>query len=160
MERGRGGYTLAEILAVLAITGILAALAAPALQGMIARAQVRAALNQLTVDLWNARAMAVRSGSRVEVVFLDPGSCTTRARNRVAATAYEVAVRDPVRRVLRRTELRDLGPGVCLESNNGATLVFGSRGLPVPYQNRTVWARKGAMADSMAVSVLGRMRRM
>ncbi len=152
--------TLVELMAVLAILGTLTALAVPPLEAMVSRARVRIALNHFTLDLWYARMLAVRSGARVEVRLGGGAGCVPRRPGRITATAYTITVLDSSRRVVRETRLDELAPGVCLESNNDATIVYGSRGLPVPFENRTVWARKGSAGDSAALSVLGRVRRM
>jgi prepilin-type N-terminal cleavage/methylation domain-containing protein len=160
MKSGRVGYTLTELLATLAVVGILAALAAPALHGMIARIRARAALDQLVGDIAYARAAAVRRGSGVELRFQNEGDCLPSRPGRYAATRYQVVTPGPDREVMRTEHVFATMGAVCLETNNDTVLAFNSRGLPRAFQNRTLWARRGTVADSATVSVFGRVRRL
>jgi len=155
----RVGITLPELLTVLVILGILASLTAPSFTRMIARMQRVAALNQLAADVYHTRMLAVRWGVRTELRLLNEGGCSTRLRGRRAANAYRIVVHTRPERTVKEVRALDLGRGVCFEHNNDATLLFNSRGLPVPFENRTVWARRGPAADSLTFSVLGRVLR-
>lgn len=159
MEDRRAGVTLAEILTVLVILGILSAIAAPSLRAMIARHQAVGALNQLAGDLMLARMTAVREGHRVVVTFADGGRCGPPRFGRFTADSYRITTQSPVPRLIRETRLDEAGAGVCLESNNDRTIVYSSRGLPIPFENRRVWARRWGESDTLVISVLGRMRR-
>lgn len=157
MGRNRAGFTLVELMTVLALVGILAALAWPSLGRMLARAQTTAALNQFAADLAYARMLSVRGGSRVVVRF--EGSCAAPRYGRFSADGYRITVRDPRPRDVRVARLRSDASGVCLESNNDRDLAFDSRGLLLPFENRRVWSRRGEVADTLTISVLGRVRR-
>ncbi|WP_226936202.1 GspH/FimT family protein [Janthinobacterium sp. GW458P] len=61
----RAGYTLLELLAVLAIAALLAAAALPSLQQLLARQQVRAAATDLFSAIELTRAQAMARGRRV-----------------------------------------------------------------------------------------------
>lgn len=65
---GRGGFTLVEILAVVAISSILLALALPRIGPALDRARVNSAANILAADLHYAQLMAVRSRRPVAMV--------------------------------------------------------------------------------------------
>lgn len=65
------GWTLIELLAVLAILGLLAGLGTPLLQGLRAEAALRAAVRQTQAGLHLARQLALASGRPVTV-------CATR----------------------------------------------------------------------------------
>lgn len=148
-----------ELMAVLALAGVLAGLASASLGRVLARAQTTTALHQLAVDISYARMLAVRGGSRVELRFMNEGSCGPPRSGRFSADGYQITVRDPVPRVVRVARLRSSASGLCLESNNDINIVFGSRGLLLPFENRTVWSRRQGVVDSLTVSVLGRVRR-
>ncbi|MGK5027755.1 GspH/FimT family pseudopilin [Janthinobacterium sp. RB2R34] len=65
-RHGHGlGHTLLELLAVLAITIVLAAAALPSLQDMLARQRLRAAANDLFSAIELTRALAMARGRRV-----------------------------------------------------------------------------------------------
>ncbi len=159
MEERKAGFTLVELLVVVLLVGVLASLAAPSLGGMVARAQTTGALNRLTTDLAYARMLAVRGGRQVQVLFVDEGSCGLPRAGRVLADGYRMMVGGPTPRLLRAVRLNGDAAGVCLESNNDRDIVFNSRGLLVPFENRTVWARRARTADSLTISVLGRVAR-
>jgi type II secretion system protein H len=159
MAERKAGFTLIELLMVVALVGILAAVVSPALGGVVARAQTSGALNRLTTDLAYARMLAVRGGRSVEVLLVDGGSCGRPRAGRVLADGYRMTVAESPPRLLRAVRLNGDAAGVCLESNNDRDIVFNSRGLLVPFENRTVWARRSRTADSLTISVLGRVAR-
>jgi type IV fimbrial biogenesis protein FimT len=59
------GFTLVELLVVLAITGILAGIAAPAMNGLLKSVKLTSATNDLFASLLMARSEAVKRNSRV-----------------------------------------------------------------------------------------------
>ena len=158
MRERKEGFTLVEMMTVLALVGILGALASPALGRVAARAHTAAALNQFAADVAYARMLAVRFGARTEVRFLNSGTCASARGGRVAANGYSITLRTTPALVVRRTHLHERG-SACLESNNDLTLGFSSRGLLLPFENRTVWALRGGARDSLSISVTGRVYR-
>ena len=74
MNTAQKGFTLIELMIVIAIIGILAAIAIPAYQDYIARAQV-------------TEAMTLASGQKgaVAEVYSQDGSCPTNGTNGIAA---------------------------------------------------------------------------
>lgn len=67
-----GGRTLVEIVSVLAVAGILASAAAPALQSVMAAQRQEAVRSTLSAHLAYARAAAVSHGVRVAVEPIGP----------------------------------------------------------------------------------------
>jgi type IV fimbrial biogenesis protein FimT len=63
----RSGFTLVELLIVIAIIGIIAGLAVPSYQGMIERNRLKQVVESLKSDLQLARARAIKSSENVIV---------------------------------------------------------------------------------------------
>jgi len=74
-----GGFTLIELLVTVAIAGIFASLAAPAMTTIIRNNRVQSEASSLVSDLQLARNEAIRSGSVVAVcpAAVGGGSCLT-----------------------------------------------------------------------------------
>jgi hypothetical protein len=58
----------------------------------------------------------------------------------------------------RPSTLRTLEDRVCYDVNGSDSLVFNSRGLLAPFNNRTIWTAADDVRDSVTVSVAGRIR--
>jgi type IV fimbrial biogenesis protein FimT len=79
------GWSLTEVLTVLAITGLLAALAWPSYQTMAARVQARSATSEIASELRLARQLAMARRERLRVIFDQEGR--TISLRRVGAEA-------------------------------------------------------------------------
>jgi type IV fimbrial biogenesis protein FimT len=72
MRRGRCGFSLAELLAVLAVAAVALAVAAPNLGDLVRRQQLKAAATDLFDAIGLARAQAMARNERVKLAPLDP----------------------------------------------------------------------------------------
>lgn len=131
-----------------ALLGLLAALAAPRFTAYVQRARVRAALDQLSAELYRARAYAATRGARVRIEFLPGAPCAPGYRT--IRTADRVAVRE--------VRLEGDSSRVCLDSNVTQAMSIDSRGM-LAGSPRTIHARSGTQADSITISIAGRVYR-
>lgn len=159
MEAKRGGWSLVELLVVLVIAGIAAAIVAPRMEGMLAVMRVRGAANRLAADLAYTRHLAVRTGRRARLVLERSADCPTPPRAVVAGHRYRIVVASPDS-VAVRVDLRVDGGRLCLSSNQSAEVVFNSRGLLAGFNNRTLTLRQGAAPPrTITLSAVGRILR-
>jgi prepilin-type N-terminal cleavage/methylation domain-containing protein len=148
----RRGYTLAELLTVLTIAGLLCAIGTPSLLGLTTRWKMESALNYFHATYGYARMLAIRGGVPVELAFDPParGECVERVMVTVLSA-------DPL--VARDLRMAEEFPGVCLRQNNPRSVRFDARGLPRSTDARSVWIRWGGMVDSLTISAVGNISR-
>jgi prepilin-type N-terminal cleavage/methylation domain-containing protein len=141
--RGRGGFSLAELMIVVVIMGVSLALVAPRLSGVVRISAIDGALNQVSGDLQFARLLAIRNGWPV----------------RLAATAdatYTI-VEDPTgaARTLKTVQLRRDFPGITLTP---AAITFDSRGM-VTSGDAAITASRQGKSGTLRVTGVGRINR-
>ncbi|HYH80360.1 MAG TPA: GspH/FimT family pseudopilin [Longimicrobium sp.] len=141
--RGRGGFSLAELLVVLVIMGIAVAMAVPRIQGAVKVSSVQGALNRVAGDLNYARVRAIRSGTRARLTISADGK------------SYAVVV-DPgaAGGESRTVSLRVDYPDLVLSPTAGA-VTFDSRGMLVTGGTNVVRATRQGRTDSLTVSGVG-----
>lgn len=153
-----GAYTLPELLVAMVIVAILTALAVPRFDAYVSAQRAAGALNRFAADVHLTRMLAVREGHRA-VLVLERSPLCRAAATTAAGQRWRIVVRtSPEREVFHRTA-GDGMPRLCVEMNGSDSLAFNSRGLLIPFSNRTVRARHGSVADTAVVSVLGRIYR-
>ncbi len=156
--KGIGGFTLHEMLVVVVIVGIAAAIAAPRMEALAAVVRTRGAANRLASDLAYTRQLASRTGQRARLVLERSGDCPAPP-GWTAGHRYRVmrAGRDSVAAV---RDLRVDGAPLCLASNGSGPVVFRSSGVLMGFDNRTLVLRQGRYPpDTLTISAVGRVRR-
>lgn len=157
--RGRGGFTLVEMMAALLVLGLASAMAAPRMDGALGALRVRSSLQRVAGDLAYARQLAVRTGQRARLRVIPSLDCAA-PQGWTAGAGYVVIAGTGVDSVVVRTDLRAGSGRICLSSNQSGEVVFTSRGLLAGFNNRTMVVSAGArVADTLLVSSLGRVLR-
>lgn len=142
-----GGFSLVELLVVIVLIGLLAALAVPSFDGYITRQKTRSALDKLVNDATLARITAVRQGKQTQVA-IDVGGRGFRV-DTTGATGGFVA--------MKTVDLRDNHAGVTL--SGPAAIQFNSRGMLVSPSTVFFRAAGHGLRDSVEVSAAGRISR-
>jgi len=80
LQKQEQGWSLTELLTVLAIMGIMAVLAGPSYQALAAKAQTRSATIEIASELRLARQLAMARRERLRVIFDREGRTITLRR--------------------------------------------------------------------------------
>lgn len=152
------GFTLPEMLAVLVIMGIMAAMAVPRLQRLVAITRTRGAVNTVAADLAYTRQLATRTGQSARLEVERSPECPAPPGWR-AGHRYRVLRAGPDS-VAAVRNLRLDGAPLCLASNGNGPVAFRSSGLLAGFNNRTLVVRQDPYApDTLTLSAVGRVRR-
>ena len=137
----RGGFSLLEVVLVLALVGLLLGMALPPLAGALDRIEVAAAASQIAAAHTRARLMAV-SQSRVLVLTVDSARLSIHPRG---STASLWSDRGPVL------------SGVSL-AGPARSFTFSPEGFSLGLSNASLPLRRGSATRTVVVSRLGRVR--
>jgi len=135
----RSGLTQLELIVVLVVGGVLAALAVPRLVGLRDASSVRAAMTDVGAAFAVARQAAVTRRTPVAVVF-----DTAAGAIRVSSAGETI-----LRRSLRATYSVSIGA-------NRDSAVYDARGLGFGLTNLSLRVRRGTFVDTLTMSRLGR----
>lgn len=120
-KHSAGGFSLAEVLVVIAIIGILSALAVPSVLAWRERANLQGAARELLTDLQVGKGRAVRENSSVTIA-ISAGGYVICFDNNVSTTC------DAGEQVLRSANLP--AGYTIVEDLVGSALTFTGRGVP------------------------------
>ena len=137
----RGGFSLIELVLVLALAGLLLGIAVPPLAGALDRIEVAAAATQIAAAHTRARVMAI-SRSRVLVLTVDSATLSIHLRG---STSYLWS---------------DRGPALSSVSLNGParSFTFSPEGFSLGLSNASLYLSRGSATRTVIVSRLGRVR--
>ena len=135
------GFSLLELVLILALAGILLGLAVPPLSRAIDRIEVQAAANHIAAAHSRARLLAITQ-SQVVILSVDPIALTIRRRGGLTPLWAEA------------------GPGAAGVSLSGAShnFTFSPEGFSIGLSNATLRLSRGAASRAVIVSRLGRVR--
>jgi prepilin-type N-terminal cleavage/methylation domain-containing protein len=141
------GYTMIELLTVLALIMILASMAGPSMRVYVEQGKAQRALDRISGDLTYARALAVRSGQRTVLQF-------------EGADVYSIQLTGPGARTVKRVRLGQdyAGVRVSAPTPSGA-LAFDSRGLVRDAGSGRIVVSTASVRDSAFVTLSGRIYR-
>lgn len=144
----RGGFTLPEMLVVLVVMGIMAAMAGPRLLRWVQVTSQRSVANQLVADLGRARAAAAREGQTASVRVVSPTVYTVTIDSTTGGAA----------RVIRRVDLARVNAATTFASTVGSRISFDSRGIYRGDLSSTtsLVVRRGTSSDTVRVTQVGR----
>ena len=145
------GFSLLEILTVMIMVGIMAAMAFPRFGTTLSRQSVRGARNTIVTMQAKARASAISRGRRTAFAIAG-GRLAIRSQNPVSGTDELVG---------RTIDTVTTRYGVTLTFNPTTrdTLVFDARGLGIETTTTTIIIAKSSFADTITIGPLGRIIR-
>jgi type IV fimbrial biogenesis protein FimT len=141
----RGGYTLAELMAVIVIAGVIATIAVPRLSSYIRHLSARSAASTVVSDLMLARTQAVREGQTVSLRV-------------TSAAEYQLTVDANPVRTLKTVNVAGTQKSVTL-GPNGTTISFDPRGMLRAGSGSELRITRGTQTDTISITGVGRVYR-
>jgi prepilin-type N-terminal cleavage/methylation domain-containing protein len=145
---GRRGFTLAELMIIVVIIGIVLAFALPRFAGYLRYLTTRSTTSLVVADLSLARTQAAREGAPVSFRV-------------VSSSRYQVTVDDAAGNPVRTIKTVDVqGPqkSAVTLAPTGSRVGFDSRGMRRT-NIETIVVQRGSQTDSISISIVGRVYR-
>ena len=142
---GRAGFSLMELMVIISIIGLLAAIAIPNAIAWRNNAQFSAAVRQVKATIEGMRMDAIKRNLPTTLIFNNTGTFTTQTSGIVGGVAV---VNPPVN--------HQLPTGVTVDANNDQRLTFNNRGMATP---RTVTVQHtNGLSNQIVVAITGSSR--
>ena len=128
LKKSNKGFTLIEMITVVIIVGVIAAIAAPNLLGMLVQTRVKDSLGQVEGAVREAQKLAIRRGKPCTIVFTtnDSGNSTVKAKT--GFNGCLLSTRELANSV--SFSLLNSGSLVLINSSNEIELSFSGKGNP------------------------------
>lgn len=150
-KRGRAGFSLVEMMFVLLIIGLMAAMGMPRMMRWFSTLGSKSAVNQVIADIQLARIQAVRQGQTVSLRIDQEGR-----RYRVTADSAN----GTVARTIKTVSLTGGNYANTYLEPTTARIAFDSRGLlRTGSYGGAVVVRRGDVSNRLQVTGLGRVQR-
>jgi type IV fimbrial biogenesis protein FimT len=147
--RGQAGVSLIELIAVVLVMALIAAMGIPRFTNFVSALRASGAANQLASDIAYTRMFAVREGRSVSLT--------------VTSNVYAIAVQNAdgsVRRTLRTVRVPESFPGTTVTGDGGNGVVaFDSRGLLRAGSTTGFTLARLGRRQHLGVSLMGRVVR-
>jgi type IV fimbrial biogenesis protein FimT len=144
------GFSLVEIMIVITLLGILAAIAVPNLQPFMAQRRLNGAARQIMSDLMEARMKTVSQNNMFKVFFLD------NHQYKILDDDNSNKSEDPGEMIITKdiqSEYKDV-----TISNASADPIFLPRGTVAPGSNCTVTLSNASGSKEVTVAITGRVK--
>jgi prepilin-type N-terminal cleavage/methylation domain-containing protein len=146
--RSTAGVTLIEVMIVVAIIGLLSAMAFPRFTNWASALRAKGAANQTAADISYTRMAAVREG-RTAALTVNGNTYTITVENTDGTTF----------KTLRTVRIQDSYPGTTIGTTGGTRIAFDSRGMRKDGSSSTVTLTRDGRSQRLQVSIIGRVIR-
>lgn len=147
--RGQSGASLVEMMVVVIIIGIVAAMAVPRFTNWVSALRVDGAASQLAADIAYTRMMAVREGRTASLTL--------------SGTDYTIVTENPdgtVRRPLRTVKVANTYAGTTVTGEGGnGRVAFDSRGVLKSNSTSAITLARLGRSQRLRISAIGRVTR-
>lgn len=144
--RQNAGFTVFELLIVIAIAGILTAIAVPNFLGYQSSYRLKGALSTLRGDLYGTKMLAIKRGVQYKVAFTANGYQIQRGNLSTGSTSYTTEI---------TRSFADGYPGVTADTSATADPVFNPRGTSTAV---TITLNTSQKSQTITISIAGRIK--
>jgi type II secretion system protein H len=146
--RSSAGFSIIEIMVIVMIIGLLAAMAIPRFGNLAASLRSRGAADQIAADIAYTRMSAVREG-RTAVLTVTGNTYTMTVENTDGSTF----------KTLRTVRIRDSYTGATIATAGSARIAFDSRGMLKSGSATSVTVTSDSRSQRLLISLIGRVLR-
>ncbi len=159
IKTGEKGFTLIEVMIVIAILGILSSVALPLILASIPRYHLRAEVHELVINFKRAKVEAVKHNRDVVILFQDTPAAGPGGSYQMFVNVDRNAPPTLDAGDLPLVINKQIRPDMQLNSNFLNDIAgYNSRGLPLQISNVSVGTRDGARNYTLSVSSAGNVR--